>query len=79
MSLEDLTIMERCAKAVVSYVKYIVMTFWPANLAFYYPYPAAIPPGQIIGAVAIVITVTTIVIRAGMAKLDRCISGRIVL
>jgi protein O-mannosyl-transferase len=63
-SLEDLTIMERCANAVVSYIKYIVMTFWPAKLAFYYPYPAAIPLGQIIGAVAIVITVTTIVIAA---------------
>lgn len=67
-SLENLTIMERCANAVVSYVKYVAMTFWPTNLAFLYPHPVAIPAGQIIGAIFIIITITIIIIATRRRK-----------
>ncbi len=61
-NLEELTIIERCANAVVSYVKYIAMTFWPTNLAFYYPYPATIETGQTLFAIVTLIAITIIII-----------------
>ena len=67
-SLADLSIMERCANAIVSYVKYIVMMFWPTHLAFLYPHPATIPLGQITGAIILIISITFIIIYAYQRK-----------
>lgn len=67
-SLADLSIMERCANAIVSYVKYIAMMFWPTRLAFLYPHPATIPLGQIIGALTLIISITFIMIYAYQRK-----------
>jgi protein O-mannosyl-transferase len=39
----------RLSNALVSYAKYLVLTFWPNDLAVYYPF-AGIPAWQIIGA-----------------------------
>jgi tetratricopeptide (TPR) repeat protein len=36
----------RIENALVSYVVYIAKTFWPARLAVFYPYPAAVPVWQ---------------------------------
>src|SRR6266705_4252337 len=47
----------RLSNAVVSYAKYVVRTFWPNDLAVYYPY-AGIPAWQIIGAAFLLIGIT---------------------
>jgi len=60
-SLENLSILERCGNAILSYVKYIAMMFWPTRLAFLYPHPATIPLFQVIGAIIIIISITFII------------------
>ena len=47
----------RLANALVSYVKYLLLAFWPNDLALYYPY-AGIPAWQIIGATLLLIAIT---------------------
>lgn len=39
ISWERLGLMDRTGHAMLSYVQYLSKTFWPANLAAYYPYP----------------------------------------
>lgn len=56
--LSDLTFPTRLANALVSYVKYMVMTLWPTNLAFFYPYPHRIPPIHAIAAGLLLIVIT---------------------
>ena len=47
----------RLPNAVVSYAKYLLLTFWPNDLAVYYPF-AGIPAWQIIGAAFLLIGIT---------------------
>ncbi|MFZ0927353.1 MAG: tetratricopeptide repeat protein, partial [Syntrophobacteraceae bacterium] len=53
----------RIANAWVSYIIYIGKTFWPVNLAVYYPHPRLLPLWQALGAVLLLITFTISVIR----------------
>jgi protein O-mannosyl-transferase len=49
----------RLSNALVSYAKYLLLTFWPNDLAVYYPFAwAGIPAWQIIGAALLVIGIT---------------------
>jgi protein O-mannosyl-transferase len=49
----------RLSNALVSYAKYLLLTFWPNDLVVYYPFPASgIPVWQIIGAALILIGIT---------------------
>src|SRR5947207_2596243 len=49
----------RLSNALVSYAKYLLLTFWPNDLAVFYPFPAAgIPAWQIIGAALLLIAIT---------------------
>lgn len=61
-SLKILSITDRLANAAVSYVKYIVMMFWPANLTFFYPHPVTAPIVPVIGALLLILTITIIVV-----------------
>src|SRR5207245_856603 len=47
----------RLSNALVSYAKYLLLTFWPNDLAIYYPF-AGIPAWQIIGAAFLLIGIT---------------------
>ena len=47
----------RLSNALVSYAKYLLLTFWPNDLAVYYPF-AGIPAWQIIGAALLLIAIT---------------------
>ena len=47
----------RFSIALVSYAKYLLLTFWPNNLAIYYPF-AGILAWQIIGAASLLIGIT---------------------
>ena len=40
----------RLANAPVSFMTYLGKTFWPHDLAIFYPFPNQIPPGQVVGA-----------------------------
>src|SRR5262249_6124874 len=49
----------RLSNTVVSYVKYLLLAFWPNNLAVFYPFPkAAISTWQIIGAALLLMAIT---------------------
>ena len=55
----DFPIVLRLSNALVSYAKYLVLTFWPNDLAVYYPLaPPGIPAWQIIGAAFLLIGIT---------------------
>ena len=47
----------RLSNALVSYAKYLLLTFWPNDLAVYYPF-AGIPAWQIIGAASLLVGIT---------------------
>ncbi|HEV2714090.1 MAG TPA: tetratricopeptide repeat protein [Terriglobales bacterium] len=53
----DAPIALRLSNALVSYAKYLLLTFWPNDLAVYYPF-AGIPAWQIIGAAFLLIGIT---------------------
>ena len=55
----DAPVTLRLSNALVSYAKYLLLTFWPNDLAVYYPFaPAGIPLWQIIGAALLLIGIT---------------------
>jgi len=55
----DFPIAPRLSNALVSYAKYLLLTFWPNDLAVYYPFaPTGIPAWQIIGAAFLLIAIT---------------------
>jgi protein O-mannosyl-transferase len=66
--LKILSIADRFSNAIVSYVKYIAMMFWPANLTFFYPHPVTIPAVQVIGALLLITTITILVIAVRRRK-----------
>ncbi|MEN6623871.1 MAG: tetratricopeptide repeat protein, partial [Smithella sp.] len=59
--IKTLSILDRLANAIVSYVKYIAMMFWPANLTFFYPHPVTIPVIEVIGALILISVITVII------------------
>jgi protein O-mannosyl-transferase len=49
----------RLSNALVSYAKYLLLSFWPNDLAVFYPFPKGrIPAWQIIGAALLLIAIT---------------------
>ena len=57
----DLGMGARIGNAAVAYVRYVAKTFWPTDLAIYYPHPAGgLPTGQAIGAAAVVVLATAV-------------------
>lgn len=63
--LGDLGLMKRFANASVSYVKYVMITIFPHNLAFYYPYPDHVPVWRVGVALLILLGVTIFVLSNG--------------
>jgi len=55
----DAPIALRLSNALVSYAKYLLLTFWPNDLAVYYPFAwGGIPAWQIVGAAFLLIGIT---------------------
>jgi Flp pilus assembly protein TadD len=68
-TFSDIPIALRLLNALVSYAKYLLLTFWPNNLAVYYPYTATgIPTGQIIGAAFLLIGITVFCLFQGKIR-----------
>jgi protein O-mannosyl-transferase len=60
-TFSDIPITLRLTNAVVSYAKYLLLTFWPHDLAVYYPFtPAGIPVWQIVGAALLLLGITVL-------------------
>lgn len=54
----------RIANAIVSYAKYLLLTFWPSNLGVYYPFsPADLPAWKIAASLGLLAFVTIIAAR----------------
>ena len=54
------TLWLRLANAAIAYVKYLEMTFWPVNLAVFYPYEFHPRPVLVVASVLLLATVTVV-------------------
>jgi tetratricopeptide (TPR) repeat protein len=61
-SIEHFPFVSRLANALVSFVIYIGKTFWPNDMAVYYPFPEQIPLGQVSGAILLIMLISVFVI-----------------
>ncbi|HEV3146763.1 MAG TPA: tetratricopeptide repeat protein [Gemmataceae bacterium] len=62
-TLEELPWRFRFENALVSYVQYLIQTFWPLNLAPFYPHPrTALPGRQAVAAAAALLVISTIAV-----------------
>ncbi len=50
VSLKQISFPDRIMNALVSYVSYLGKTFWPVDLAVFYPYANSLPIWQVLGA-----------------------------
>lgn len=51
----------RLANAPVAFMTYLVKTFWPCNMAIFYPFPSQIPAGQTVGTILLITAMTAAV------------------
>ncbi|MFC1798185.1 tetratricopeptide repeat protein [Thermodesulfobacteriota bacterium] len=63
MSFEVNPFYARVANALVSYAKYLWKTFWPMQLAMFYPHPGTLPLWQSAGALLLLLFITILVLR----------------
>jgi protein O-mannosyl-transferase len=52
----------RMANAVVSYTMYVWNTFWPEDLALFYPYPRTLPSGAVMVSAALLVLILVLCI-----------------
>ena len=58
----QLPLSSRISNAIVAFVTYLGKTFWPHNLAAFYPFPDHIPLWQVLGSIGIIILISAFVI-----------------
>ena len=58
----------RVENALVSYLSYVTKSFWPRDLAVFYPFPSSIPLWQVIGSSFILAAVTAAVLLVGRRR-----------
>jgi hypothetical protein len=61
-SFKAISLSSRLANAPVSFVTYLEKTFWPHDMAVFYPFSTQIPIWQVIGAFLLIIIITAAVI-----------------
>jgi tetratricopeptide (TPR) repeat protein len=60
---------DRVANALVSYVEYLRIAFWPVDLAILYPHPSAAPPAwQAVAAGVLLAALTCAFVRSGRTR-----------
>jgi tetratricopeptide (TPR) repeat protein len=63
-ALVDAPLSLRVSNAIVSYAKYFLATFWPSDLAVYYPFATTgIPSWQVAAALVLLAAVTAVAVR----------------
>lgn len=60
--MKHLSLRLRLANTPVAFIAYLEKTFWPHDLAIFYPFPVQIPIWQVIGASLLIIFISTAVI-----------------
>jgi protein O-mannosyl-transferase len=63
-TLEAIPLAARAANALMAYVIYVANFFWPTGLAFFYPYPARWPMGEVAFAAAALAAMSVSVVLA---------------
>ena len=66
--MDTIPLTARTANAVVSYGRYVWKTFWPVDLAVFYPLPGAWPAGVVMGAVAFLVLATGLAVWFGKQR-----------
>lgn len=61
-TLEAVSPGRRVGNALVSYVVYLAKSFWPTKLAAFYPLPGAVPLAKAMGAGALLLAITALVV-----------------
>jgi tetratricopeptide (TPR) repeat protein len=61
--VETLGVGTRIANAVVSYATYVWKTFWPQNLAVFYPYSPQLPLLTVLATLALLVLISVILIK----------------
>ena len=61
-SVKLVTLGARIGNALVTFVTYLEKTFWPNNMALFYPFPSQVPAWQIFGAISLILLITAGVI-----------------
>jgi protein O-mannosyl-transferase len=61
-SIEHFPFISRLANALVSFITYTGKTFWPNDMAVYYPFPEQIPLWQVSGAILLIMLISVFVI-----------------
>ena len=65
----DAPLLLRVSNAIVSYAKYLLATFWPGDLAVYYPFAATgVPVWQVAAALLLLAAVTAVALREANAR-----------
>jgi tetratricopeptide (TPR) repeat protein len=67
-ALQEIPFPLRAENALVTYVAYIAKWIWPTRLAIFYPFPDRIPAWQWLGALALLVAITALVVRARTAR-----------
>ncbi len=67
-SLASIPFGARAANALMAYVIYIANFIWPAGLAFFYPYPAQWPVGEVVFAGVALVAMSVAVVMAFRAR-----------
>ena len=52
----------RLSNVAFAYVKYLIKTAWPGNLAFYYPFSANIPPDKVIIPIIVLVAISAVAV-----------------
>lgn len=61
-SLQEFTFSQRIGNALISYVAYLGKTFWPVDLAVFYPYEHSLEIWQVLGAASFLLVISTLVV-----------------
>lgn len=60
--IKDFPLDSRIANAIVSFVAYLGKTFWPHNLAVFYPFVDKLPVCQVLGSAILIIVISVAVV-----------------
>jgi len=63
IAVSSLPLSARVGNALISYCRYLGMTFWPAHLAFFYPHPGYWPLSKVLLAAGLLLGISAILFR----------------
>ncbi|HEY4743051.1 MAG TPA: tetratricopeptide repeat protein [Desulfuromonadaceae bacterium] len=70
-AMSDLTVFPlrlRMENALVAYIRYIIKTIWPLDLAVFYPFPPSLPLWQVITSLAALLSISVAALRVARQR-----------